>query len=295
MKRNSSTIRKLIILLAFSMIATSATAQFKKPLTSSRDKAASINDARFNVGLVGGGDFTTWIHIQNSQSADWGLQPYKPELPQSIGYFGGIALEYMLGNNLSIGLNAVYAKHNMCASVTNERYPYGWNSATQSMNYGTKTDTIRATYSNMEVYLPITYYISLSAQSSFKPYLYAAPRVSYMLPIKGQNQLTHTSITPNSASVVNTIELDQTTYQCLNLGATLGIGARYKINTANYYFLVKLDISANLNALSTYTRADLINEFNNLRYDAYAYASLTFQLPVKKQMKGACVNWGEYD
>ena len=94
----------------------------------------------------------------------------------------------------------------------------------------------------------------------------------------------------------NTIPFNRSTYRALNVGATIGIGSLFRINAGNYYFLVKFDVSANVNGLPTYKNGETDNdEFKYLRYSTDAHATLTFMLPLKKQLQGACMNWGEYD
>ena len=82
----------------------------------------------------------------------------------------------------------------------------------------------------------------------------------------------------------------------VKVGATVGVGSLFRINTSNYYFLVKFDVSANMNGIPTFKKGEVDNnEFNYLRFSTDAHATLTFMLPIKKQLKGACMDWGEYD
>ena len=50
-----------------------------------------VNDAKINIGILGGGNFTHWQHFDSSQASDWYLATYTPTL--RFGYFGGIAVE----------------------------------------------------------------------------------------------------------------------------------------------------------------------------------------------------------
>lgn len=268
------------------LICGTATAQFKKALPNMRGNGQA-SDARFNVGLIGGGDFTTWVHINSAQAADWYLANYKPII--RFGYFGGIAAEYMLGKNLSVGLNAIYNQHNMGLSYLNDNFPTAFNQHMKRI-YGLTAD-----YRSIEVYVPVTYYINIGSKN-LMPYVYAAPRVSYIL--DGTMSYSRTDLTQNDSIIsimLETTTFNDSTYRKLNVGATVGVGAQVRINTSNYYFLVKFDLSANVNALQTFTEIDLLNEFNHLRFAADAYATVTFMLPLKKQLKGACMKWGEYD
>ena len=80
-----------------------------------------------------------------------------------------------------------------------------------------------------------------------------------------------------------------------NIGVMAGVGTQFRLNTSNYYFLVKLDLSANVNTFQTFTKYDLLNPFNTMRYSADAHLTATFMLPIKKRLIGACIRWGEYD
>ena len=87
-----------ILLLGFLLLlGITATAQFRKALPNNRLNG-QIRDARLNVGLVGGTNFTTWFHFNNEESAQWYLVKYAPHFDTSnylsnFGYFGGVALE----------------------------------------------------------------------------------------------------------------------------------------------------------------------------------------------------------
>lgn len=290
---------KFVLILASCCLTLNATAQFRKPLVSARDKAA-INDARLNVGIMGGPNLTTWLHFHPNQSAEWYLQPYRPDFLSSVGYFGGICLEYIMNKNFSIGFNALYARHNVKAAITKDQIALGWNSADSSIIYGTKTDIFSAKYHSIEAFVPFTYYFSSSAMKNVKPYIFVAPRFSYALPsfLNDTSLITYqTEYQPsNQADSHEQIGFGTYSYRTINIGGTMGIGTLLRVNTNSYYFLFKFDLSANLFALSTYTRADLLfYEFNGKRYSGSAQATLTFQLPIKKQLQGACMNWGKYD
>ena len=147
--------------------------------------------------------------------------------------------------------------------------------------------------------MPFTFYLTLTNLKNVTPYFYVAPRVSYllMLPHDTTSQMTLTTSYANdpNATTSESVPFNPNTYNELNVGATIGLGSKFRIETSSFYFLVKFDISANVNALSTFTKTDLLNEFNHRRHSADANATLTIMLPVKKRLKGACVKWGEYD
>ena len=304
MKHNTSIFAKVILVSAFAVFTLTASAQqFKKPLVSPRDRTLA-SDARFNIGVLGGANFTTWLHFHSPEASTWMLKSYNPEVLPSIGYFGGISLEYMITNNLSIGLNAIYAQHNMGLTYTDEHFPYLWDNDNQNIVFITRNKTFNAQYRSLEAYVPITFYINMGMKN-VKPYVFVAPRVAYLPTfLNDTSQMTAQSTyisyddvtKPDTiSSLASFVGFNTNTYQSLNAGLTVGVGSQFRINTANYYLLLKFDLSANMYALSTFTAADLENEFNYLRYTADAHATLTLQFPVKKRLKGACMKWGEYD
>ena len=283
------------IILAFSLftlISFSASAQFRKPLTSPRDRVQS-SEAKFNIGLFGGGSFTTKLHFHGAEASDWYLANYHPQLKlDELGFFGGLALEYMYGLNQSVGLNVLYAQHNMGIAYYNEHFPTGIN------QYVKRNYELTASYRAIEDYVPFTFYFPINSKRTILPYVFVAPRVSYLL---NDGFMTYNT-TDLNVETLDTISsrttsafINDSTFKMLNVGLTLGAGSQFRINTANYYLIFKLDVSASMYGISTFTPTDLQNEFNHLRYISDANVTLTFMLPIKKRLKGACIKWGEYD
>ena len=114
----------IILTCLLVLICGTATAQFNKALPNARGNG-QVNDAKVNIGLLGGGNFTHWQHFVSSQASDWYLASYKPTL--RFGYFGGIAVEYMWKNDLSFGLNVIYEQHNVGLNYLNENFPTNLN------------------------------------------------------------------------------------------------------------------------------------------------------------------------
>lgn len=268
------------------LVCATATAQYKKALPNMRVGQAS--DAKINVGLIGGGSYTLWQHFNSAQASDWYLANYKPTF--RLGYFGGIAVEYMFQNNMSVGLNVLYERHNVGLRYVNERFPVDLDQHIKRIY------NLTADYESVEAYVPITYYFNIGSKN-LKPYFYVAPRVSYVL--GGNMVYSHTDLDLATGDTITQQAMaavfGDSTYRMLNVGGMLGVGAQLRVNTSNYYFLVKFDIAANVNVLHTFTPADLLNEFNYRRYAADAHATITIMLPIKKRLVGACVRWGEYD
>lgn len=317
MKHCSSIVARILLVSSFALFALTATAQFKKPLSSPRDRVG-INDAKWNVGLVGGANLTTWLHFQSPEASNWFLQNYKTfdsisPFKESLGYFGGIAVERMLKSNVSVGLNVVYAKHNVKLGYVDDHFPYAWDLVGDSILYGQIKKEFKAEYHTIEAYVPLTYYIGLASSKSIKPYVYFAPRFSYVLPIS-QNQMTYSAsyldtigapiidhIDPITNDTVlktmkNQVPFNGSAYRNLNVGGTIGVGSLFRFNTNRYYFLIKFDVSANMNAITTFKSGQIINnEFNHKRYSTSAYATITLMFPLKKQLQDACIKWGKYN
>ena len=325
--RHSTTIlfRKAVFVFTLTMFTLTATAQFKKPLTSPRDRVGP-SDAKWNVGLVGGANLTTWLHFSSPEASNWFLHDYKAftfdsisPITESMGYFGGVGVERMLKSNLSVGLNVVYAQHNVKLGYLDDHFPYAWDHVGDSILFGQIVKNFTAKYSTIEAYVPLTYYISLASTKNIKPYVYFAPRFTYT-PSIAQNQMTYSAtyydafgLTPITDTLINPsipvvptdtlfptsnnqVPFNVSTYRKLNVGGTIGVGSLFRFNISNYYLLVKFDLSANMNAITTFKKGQIINnDFNHLRYSASAYATLTFMLPIKKPLQDACIRWGKYN
>lgn len=278
--------KSYILFILLTTLSCSVHAQFMKALTNPSNYGQN-NDARINVGIIGGANITLWEHFNSAQTASWYVADYKPNV--RFGYFGGLAVEYMLNNNLSIGLNAIYEQHNVGLQFINESFPISINQFIKQRHDFT------AEYQSIEAYTPLTFYISMGSKV-VKPYFFIAPRVSYI--IGGNMTYTQTEMTLENTIIRTTTtsaQFSSNTYRLLNIGGTLGIGTRTRIKANNYYFFIKFDISANVNGIHTFTETDLLDEFNYRRFSADTHATLSLLFPIKKQLKGACMRWGEYD
>ena len=157
MKKQHITVFFLLLFLC-----NTATAQFRKPLTSPRDQIQS-SEAKWNVGILGGANLTTWLHFHSLEASDWYLKNYTPfdTITNSLGYFAGIGVERKIKSNLSVGLNVVYAQHNIQLSFLNDNFPIEWDAAQAQINYGSIVKGFKANYRAIEAYVPFTYYIGL--------------------------------------------------------------------------------------------------------------------------------------
>lgn len=289
---------RFVILLVLSLLTISASAQFRKPLPSRNRGTAS--DAKLNIGIVGGGNLTKWLHFQNPNVPSLFPADYTQNYIQSIGYEGGIALEYLISKNFSVGLNAVYAEHNFLMEHLDDRFPYSWDSDNNTILYAQKQNFFTTRYHSVEAYIPLTFFFNLPGSKSTKPYTFVAPRFSYVLPggtmTTGKTTTYGASSSSQPTTQTTQAIIQKDTYTLINVGATVGLGSQFRFNTSNYYFMLKFDLSANMYALNTYNRIDMtMNQLNYRRYATDAHATLTFLLPVKKRLKDSCVKWGKFD
>lgn len=274
------TLFRIILALIMVQLTVEATAQFKKPLSKPKKQS---DEAMINIGIVAGPSITHWQHFNVAQAEEWFLMNYTPKL--KLGYTGGLFFEAILGKHLSVGINALYTQHNVHLEYINEKFPIGWDNG---ITYSKRTYDLVANYQSVALSLPLTYYF-FTVKEPVRPYLYVAPRVSYI--INGTVTETITDATSGADPVKNS-ETEQplcpSNHISLNVGATAGLGFQFRISMAYYYFLIKTEAYANWNFLNTFSEAQLNNEFNNKRQDADAAATITFVFPLKKSLKDAC-------
>lgn len=302
-----------IFLLSFLLLGSTAQAQFKKPLQSASSKVNS-SEAKYNIGISGGLNSTYWLHTGGTKT------PYNE--PFNFGIVGGLAVERMLTKSSSISLEGYYAMRNLQLNYNVLNFP---DSFTENNNYYRQLDV---DYQEINVQAPFTYYFS---SGNIRPYVFIGPRVS--VPLSGKMIWQKTKIedygTENqhlneSYGSVDTVEMSaQNTWQW-NIGLVAGAGMMCKLNVGNYYFLIKADVSAHAALAyftftndSPYIHASLLNSFTyeereglsqnvigagyidpyllGMRFNTDATAKITLMFPLKKQLQGACMRWGEYD
>ena len=284
------------LILTALLIGTTAQAQFNKPLPT-RSQFYS-NEAKYNIGLIGGTTMTQWLHIGGT----------KTQFHHSLnfGIVGGLTFERKLQSNLSVGVEALYAMRNTQLNYEVINLPV---SLTQSKDFYRQLD---ADYQEVDVQIPLTYY---TGQGNIKPFVYVAPRVS--VPLSGKEIWQKKEIkfygTENqqyddSSTSVDTVAMTKQNTRLWNVGLVAGVGVLLRINFSNYYFLVKADASYHVAAINSYSREEVHGESQNVigasyidpyllsyRLNTDATAKITFLFPLKKQLKGACMRWGEYD
>ncbi len=290
-----------IILLFFLTIGLTAQAQFNKPLQSARSRANS-NEAKYNIGLEGGLTSTYWVHFGGTNT------PYKS--PFNLGVMGGLIVERMLNGNTSIALEGLYAMRNTQLNYEVLNFPV-------SLGLGIEHNKdfyrqFNAEYQEVDVQVPLTHYLS---NGIIRPFVYVAPRVS--IPLSGTMVWQKREIleygTENQhfseiGAVVDSVEFNAQNTRQFNVGLVLGAGVLYKLNVGNYYLLLKLDASAHAAFINSFTSEEIHGESQNvvgasyidpyllgMRFNTDASVKFTLLFPLKKQLQGACIRWGEYD
>lgn len=301
-----------IFFLAFVLIGSTANAQFNKPLQSASSRV-NTSEARYNIGISGGLNSTYWFHFGGTKTH------YKE--PFNFGILGGLTVERMLNKNMSISLEGFYAMRNMQLNYEIHNFPVSLGMGPEhNKDYYRQLDV---DYTEINVQAPFTYYFS---NSTIRPYVFVGPRVSVPMSgkmiwkkaeiVNGQQSSTWTS--------VDTVGISAQNMWQWNIGVVGGAGVMFKLNVGNYYFLIKADASAhaslayflvNINPFDVH--ASVINSFTHeetsgtsqnvvgagyidpyllgTRINTDATVKVTLLFPLKKQLQGACMRWGEYD
>lgn len=291
--------------ICFVLSTITANAQFNKPLQSPSQRKTT-NEAKYNIGITGGMSLTHWMHFGGLKNN------FKQPVLDGLGPVFGISFERMLNSKTSVSLEGFYAMRKTSlyyTAIKSLAIDYG-----QSINY---KKNFSIAYNQVEVQVPLTFYLSNTLNARVKPYVFVAPRVS--IPLNGmetiekqlldslgnfQYDANNNIITYDTASV----QLNASNFRQFNVGVVAGAGVLFKINVSNYYFLVKVDASYNFNVINSYTKDEKNATVPNVLGVGYIEPSLlgkrfitdgtikaTLLFPLKKQLKGACMKWGEYD
>lgn len=283
-----------LILAALLIGSISAKAQFNKPL-SNRSQFYS-NEAKYNIGLIGGATMTQWYHIGGTRTQ------YKH--PFNFGIVGGLSLEYKLQRNLSVSIEGLYAMRNTQLNYEVLNLPV---SLTESKNFYRQLD---ANYTEVDVQVPFTYYFG---QGNIQPFVYAAPR--FTLPLSGKMTWQKKEIQDYGTAQqqytdvsYDTLSMTAQNMRPWNVGLVAGVGVMFRINFNNYYFLIKADASVHSTAVNSFSNEEIQGQSQHVigasyidpylmsyRLNTDATARITIMFPLKKQLKGACMRWGEYD
>lgn len=285
-----------ILFLSFVLICSTANAQFKKALPTRN--AGYTGVAKYNIGLTGGLITTHWFHFGGTKT--------KYHQPLNFGLTGGLVVERILNRTFSVGIEGLYAMRNTQLSYEVLDFPTALN---QSKDYYRQLDV---NYQEVDVQVPLTYYMG---QRNIRPFVFVAPRVS--IPLSGNmiwqkkeilNYGTPDQQYSETGATIDTVAVSAQNMRQWNVGLVAGVGVLFKINFSNYYFLVKADLSAHAAVINSFTKEEIHGESTNvvgagyidpyllgMRFNTDATAKITLMLPLKKQLKGACMRWGEYD
>lgn len=287
----------LILLLSLLLLGTAAHAQqFKKPLPS-RNKANNL--ARYNVGVTGGLTSTYWVHFGGTGT--------KYHEPFNFGPIGGLVVERMFNKDLSLSVEGLFAMRNVHMDYNVLNFPVAIN---VNKDFYRQYD---ADYMEIDVQVPLTYYFG---EGKIRPYAYVAPRFS--LPLSGNIKWQKMEIleygTENehyneSTATLDTLKMTAQNMRPANIGLVLGVGVRFKVKVSTYYYiLMNLDASAHSTLINSFTKdenngdseivigASYIDPYLlQKRFNTDAAVKFTLLFPIKKPLKDACMDWGEYD
>ena len=286
------------LILTALLIGTSVQAQYNKALPSSRSQFYS-NDAQYNIGIIGGATMTQWLHIGGTKT--------QYHHPFNFGIVGGLTLERKLQNNLSVGIEGLYAMRNTQLNYEVLNFPVSLHE--DSKDFYRQLD---AEYQEVNIQIPVTYYMG---QGNIRPFIYAALRGS--LPLSGKEIWQKKEILNygqdnqqfNDSNIsFDTIEMTAQSMRPWNVGLVAGAGLLFRINFSNYYFLIKADASVHSTVINSFSPEEIHGESQHVigasyidpylmsyRLNTDATARVTILFPLKKQLKGACMRWGEYD
>lgn len=291
----------VIFLLTFLLIGSAAQAQFRKPLQSANSKV-NASEARYNIGISGGLTSTYWVHFGGTKT--------KYHTPFNFGIMGGLCIERMLNATTSVSLEGYYAMRKTSLNYNVLNFPVSVGMGPEhNWDYYRQFD---ADYQEVDVQPIITRYLS---KGNLRPYVFGGIRVS--VPLSGsmvwqkkrileygtENQ--HYSTTDNSS---DSVEMNAQNTRPFNVGLVAGVGIMYKLNVGNYYFLLKADVSGHAAVINSFTHDEITGESQNvvgaayidpyllgMRFNTDFTAKVSIMFPLKKQLQGACIRWGEYD
>jgi hypothetical protein len=288
------TIAILSLLFLFGQFAQ---AQFRKPLTSASSRVNST-EALYNIGLSGGLTSTYWLHFGGTETQ------YKQ--PFNFGILGGLSLERMLNGSNSISLEGYYAMRKVQLNYDVLNIP---TSIDESNDYYRQ---FNADFQEVDVQAIFTHYFS---KSTIRPYVFIGPRVS--IPLAGKMYWQKKEIegygTPEQhyieeSATFDTVEMSAQNTRQFNVGLVAGVGVLYKLNVGNYYMILKADVSGHAAAIYSFSHEEITGESQNvigagyidpyllgMRFNTDVTAKITLMFPLKKQLQGACMKWGEYD
>lgn len=287
----------IIFLFTLLLVGSTAQAQFRKPLQSPNSQLNSM-EAKYNIGLTGGLTSTYWLHFGGTKT--------RYHEPFNFGIVGGLAVERMLDATNSITVEGLYAMRNLQLNYEVTNFPVALN---ENRDYYRQLDV---DYQEVDVQALLTHYFS---KSTIRPYVFVGPRVS--VPLAGKMVWQKKEIleygtenqhyNDNNISI-DTVEMSAQNTRQWNVGLVAGVGVMFKLNVSNYYFIIKADVSGHAAVINSFSREEIHGESQNvigagyidpyllgMRFNTDVSAKVTLMFPLKKQLQGACIRWGEYD
>lgn len=286
-----------ILLLFLVIFSNDAMAQFRKPLQSASNRV-NPNEAKYNIGLIGGVTMTQWVHFGGTKT------PYSHTF--NFGPTAGLAVERMLNKTTSVSLEGLFAMRNTQLNYDVTNFP------TDLFQNDDFYRQYNADYQEVNVQVPVTFYLG---NGTIRPYVFVGPRFS--MPLSGKMIWKKTKIVgygtteqhyDETQTTIDTVEMNAQNFRSWNVGIVAGAGVLFKLNMNNYYFVLKLDASAHAALINSFTKEEITGEMTNvvgaayidpyllgMRFNTDATVKVTFMFPLKKQLQGACMKWGEYD
>ena len=286
-----------IFLLTFLLVGTAAQAQFRKPLQSPNSQLNSM-EAKYNIGLTGGITSTYWLHFGGTKT--------KYHEPFNFGIIGGLSVERMLDATNSVSVEGLYAMRNLKMNYEITNFPVALN---ENRDFYRQLDV---DYQEVDAQVLLNHYFS---RGIIRPYVFVGPRVS--VPLSGKEVWQKKEIlnygtenqqySENNVSI-DTIEISAQSGRQWNVGLVAGAGVMFKLNVSNYYLIIKADVSGHAAVINSFSHEEISGESQNvigagyidpyllgMRFNTDVTAKVTLMFPLKKQLQGACMRWGEYD
>lgn len=284
--------KKIILFTLFITLATAGISQWQKPLRSI-SKPKTSREASFSIAIKGGVAYNYFSYTMLNDIDQMGV----------IGPLVGISLEKKQSLNLAVGIDILYAQRGTQLS-------YYKTIPCAIGEYNTFYREYHINYETVELRIPFTYYHILPSKSTLRPYVFIAPCATYVLGggIDYKKDLVDND---NNEFINNLLDLDieigEANITQIQFGMIFGGGIWMRKNTKSSYFIMKLDAAFNLGILDSFTTAEHSGDLEVLGVSNYdldrlgkrlyrgAEVTASLMIPIKKRLKGSCINWGEFN
>ncbi len=284
----------LIIFLLLYFHPAQAQRKWKKALPEKN--GVSYNNGKFNIGIKAGAIWSYFGYsILKNTTYDGIISP-----------IAGLLLEYKTNTPLSVGFNPYVAIRG-----TSMHHDKVWQSG-----LGTQTDTTRTQYTcQMNIVgtrFPFTYYFNSFIFSNPKDkqfYVTLAPEAYYVL--GGKIRYSKIDMPQGTFKSDTSILIGKANMQRLQFGVTCGAGFSSKHNINAFAFVMKYELAFSFGINNIFSKMESQQggfpenggfagspyatiQQGQRRYRALDF-SITLMFPIKKQLRGACINWGEFN